>query len=126
MSASLRVQLPVTTGYLGYMRGPQRTYGPGIVSSPTCPIGATIGAAWSPATYNLGMIDNILTGTGALSAVSGLVWWLRHDGPVRLYAGITAVRHPDRARRRDARAVLDCTSTETRHGHHDRRHPGPE
>ncbi|MFE3195918.1 hypothetical protein ACFXHA_43450 [Nocardia sp. NPDC059240] len=56
------------------------------------------------------MIDHILTGTGAVSAVGGLVWWLRHDGPVRLYAGITAVRHPDRARRRDARAVLDCTA----------------
>jgi hypothetical protein len=55
------------------------------------------------------MIDHILTGAGALSAVGGLVWWLRHDGPVRLYAGITAVGHPDRARRRDARAVLDCT-----------------
>lgn len=60
------------------------------------------------------MIDHILTGTGTAGAIGGLVWWLRHDGPVRLYAGITAVRHPDRARRRDARAVLDSTSTRHR------------
>ncbi|MFE4457096.1 hypothetical protein ACFROC_07040 [Nocardia tengchongensis] len=67
------------------------------------------------------MIDHILTGTGALSVVGGLVWWLRHDGPVRLYAGITAVRHPDRARRRDARAVLDATSPDTPREHRPRR-----
>ncbi|MFI1919351.1 hypothetical protein [Nocardia sp. NPDC020380] len=56
------------------------------------------------------MIDHILTGAGAVSALGGFVWWLRHDGAVRLYAGIVAVHHPDRARRRDARAVLDATS----------------
>ncbi|MER7450424.1 hypothetical protein ABTW96_09055 [Nocardia beijingensis] len=55
------------------------------------------------------MIDIILTGAGVMSTLGGLIWWLRHDGPVRLYAGITAVRHPDRDRRRDARAVLEKT-----------------
>jgi|GEM_PF-4744517 len=33
----------------------------------------------------------------------------RHDGPVRLYAGLMAVRSTDPGRRRDARAALRCT-----------------
>ncbi|MBF6548843.1 hypothetical protein [Nocardia brasiliensis] len=48
-------------------------------------------------------------GAGAISGLGALAWWLRHDGPVRLYAGIMAVRANDATRRRDAREVLRCT-----------------
>ncbi|MFE3000715.1 hypothetical protein ACFXG4_37665 [Nocardia sp. NPDC059246] len=69
---------------------------------------------WRPgwAACNLGMINHILTAAGTLSSVGGLACWLRHDGPVRLYTGITAVRHPSRAHRRDARVALDYTRTD--------------
>lgn len=44
-----------------------------------------------------------------LTIVSVLLWWLRHDGPIRLAAGFVAVHAKDPVLRRDARQVLDKT-----------------
>ncbi|WP_330185987.1 hypothetical protein OHB26_39575 (plasmid) [Nocardia sp. NBC_01503] len=57
------------------------------------------------------MIDPIF---GTAGAVGGMVWWLRSDGPVRLWAGLVAVGHRDSVRRRDAREVLLCTGRNTK------------
>ncbi|MFB7837785.1 hypothetical protein ACWIGW_44345 [Nocardia brasiliensis] len=52
----------------------------------------------------------VFTGTAAvLGGVGGLIWWLRHDGLVRLMAGLVAVTHSDPGRRTDAIKVLRCT-----------------
>ncbi|WP_280484427.1 hypothetical protein [Nocardia cyriacigeorgica] len=40
---------------------------------------------------------------------TGLGWWIHHDGPARLLAGLIATAHSDEIRRRDARRVLTAT-----------------
>ncbi|RMI35038.1 hypothetical protein [Nocardia stercoris] len=47
-------------------------------------------------------------GTGT-STAAGFTWWMTHDGPARLCAGMVAVFHSNTERRKDARAVLAAT-----------------
>lgn len=52
----------------------------------------------------------ILASTGGMTGVAAVMaWWLWHDGPARLIAGMAAVLHPDARRRADAREVLRST-----------------
>ncbi|MFD4444419.1 hypothetical protein ACFWPK_32050 [Nocardia sp. NPDC058519] len=54
----------------------------------------------------------VLTGSAAVfGGVGGLAWWLRHDGLLRLTAGVVAVMHSDPDRRADALKVLRYTGT---------------
>jgi len=43
------------------------------------------------------------------TVVPGLIWWIHHDGPGRMYAQFVAASTADRARRDGALEVLDQT-----------------
>jgi hypothetical protein len=55
------------------------------------------------------MLELIGAAVLAVLAGRGLWWWIHHDGPIRLFAGLIAVGHTDETRRRDAREVLGAT-----------------